>query len=62
MKKILLSFIFIIVSISCQNGAKDNKNENEYYPTTDTTQPPERVNDAGDSISHDTSHHSTHDH
>lgn len=41
----ILSAAFVLSVASCSNGAKDDKNKVEHYPTTDTTQAMENKND-----------------
>jgi PBP1b-binding outer membrane lipoprotein LpoB len=47
MKKRLIAIVFITLFVysSCSEGTHDAKNKVKQYPTTDTTDQPERKND-----------------
>ncbi|MBL7933832.1 MAG: hypothetical protein JNL60_18150 [Bacteroidia bacterium] len=45
--RVSIAFVFFV---SCEQGAKDNKNEQEPFPTYDTTQPMEKINSPADSL------------
>jgi hypothetical protein len=61
MKKTFIygAMLSVVLLANCQNGARDSKNDAEYYPNTDTTDKMENLNNGNpDSSSSNAQHNS----